>query len=386
MVHAGNLSLVSIDGKLTVVNIRSLVFATDKVDVSGSAVSITNFPASFAVTQGTSPWLISGSVSVSNFPAVQAVSQSGTWTTGRTWSLTSGTDSVASVQSGAWSVGRTWVLASGTDSVSVVQSTSPWVISGTVTANLGTIAGAATAANQTTQITSLQILDDVPTAQNGAFVKGNPIMGQLDDTSTVVATEDNVAAVRITPQRAVHVNIRNQAGTEIGTTTNPIIAGSISGLNDIANLTFTGKMYAIAIDINAATAGADNRLVLFRNPAGSGKTIYIRRIDFGNDIANVSLNGKVFSDPTVTVNGLAITVGNRYVGGGAAGVALLTSLPTIAVLGTQIDTGVSGANSNTFVMDMDFSLAIAPGHSILFTADPSSNNRNVALTMIWAEI
>lgn len=82
--------------------------------------------------------------------------------------------------------------------------------------------GAATSANQVTQITSLQLLDDVPAAFNAAFSKGNPIMGQLDDTSTVVATEDNVAPARITAQRALHVNLRNNAGTEIATSANPL--------------------------------------------------------------------------------------------------------------------------------------------------------------------
>ena len=43
----------------------ALVFATDKVDATGSAVSVSNFPA-------TQP--ISGSVSVSNFPATQPIS------------------------------------------------------------------------------------------------------------------------------------------------------------------------------------------------------------------------------------------------------------------------------------------------------------------------
>lgn len=91
-------------------------------------------------------------------------------------------------------------------------------ISGTV--SLPT--GAATAANQATVITSIQILDDVPTAQNGTFVKGTPIMGQLDDTSTVAATEDAVAVARITAQRALHTNLRNVAGTEIATAAAPL--------------------------------------------------------------------------------------------------------------------------------------------------------------------
>lgn len=73
--------------------------------------------------------------------------------------------------------------------------------------------GAATDTNQVTQTAALQILDDVPAAMNGAFSKGSPIMGQLDDTSTTAATEDNVAPVRITAQRSLHTNLRATDGT-----------------------------------------------------------------------------------------------------------------------------------------------------------------------------
>lgn len=104
------------------------------------------------------------------------------------------------------------IVATGVDNFNINN------ISGTI--SLPT--GAATSANQTTEITSLQILDDVPAANNAAFSKGNPAMGQLDDTSTVVATEDNVSVVRITAQRAFHTNLRNNAGTEIATSANPL--------------------------------------------------------------------------------------------------------------------------------------------------------------------
>lgn len=65
---------------------------------------------------------------------VVPVSQSGTWTTGRTWTLSNSTDSVNAVQSGTWNINN---------------------ITGTV--SLPT--GAATAANQATQITSLSNID-----------------------------------------------------------------------------------------------------------------------------------------------------------------------------------------------------------------------------------
>lgn len=60
------------------------------------------------------------------------VTQSGTWSTGRTWTLSSGTDSVSAVQSGTWNIGT---VTSITNPVSVTQGTSPWVVSGTVIAN-----------------------------------------------------------------------------------------------------------------------------------------------------------------------------------------------------------------------------------------------------------
>jgi hypothetical protein len=90
--------------------------------------------------------------------------------------------------------------------------------------------GAATSLNQSSQLSALQIIDDVPTSQNGAFVKGSPIMGHLDDSSTVVATEDNVASIRITPRRAVHTNLRDSSGNEIGTESNPIYTNGSSEL------------------------------------------------------------------------------------------------------------------------------------------------------------
>jgi len=50
-------------------------------------------------------------VIASNQSAV-SVAQNGTWTTGRTWTLSSGTDSVAATQSGSWTVGQSgaWIV------------------------------------------------------------------------------------------------------------------------------------------------------------------------------------------------------------------------------------------------------------------------------------
>lgn len=156
---------------------------------------------------------------------------------------------IAATQSGTWNI---------TD------------ISGTV--SLPT--GAATAARQDTQITSLQLIDDIVHATNGALNKAAAVGGQLDDTSTTAATEDNVAPARITAQRAFHVNLRNNSGTELGisatpvridptgTTTQPISAASLplptgaatSALQtqpgvDIGDVTINNSTGAAAVNI-----------------------------------------------------------------------------------------------------------------------------------------
>lgn len=111
----GSLNVTDNGGSLTVdavnLDIRDLAFATDKVDVSGSSVSISG---DVNVTQGTSPWVIGdggGSITVD---AVNLDIRD----------LTSASDSVAAVQSGSWTV-----AISG--DVNVTQGTSPWVVSAT---------------------------------------------------------------------------------------------------------------------------------------------------------------------------------------------------------------------------------------------------------------
>jgi len=59
--------------------------------------------------------------------------------------------------------------------------------------------------------------------RNDVFVESVAIGGELDDTTPVVATEGNVSPARITAQRGIHVNLRDNAGAELGTTGNPVI-------------------------------------------------------------------------------------------------------------------------------------------------------------------
>lgn len=162
---------------------------------SSGTVSVSNFPASQQVTQGTSPWVVSGTVAanqgtspwvvsgtvaatqsgswtvgvnnfpatqpvsgtvaVSNFPATQPVSGTVTANQGTSPWVVSGT--VNSAQSGAWTV-------------TANQGTSPWVVSGTVNVgNTVTVTGSVTttATGMASPTTSLNAQS---TVQNGTVL------------------------------------------------------------------------------------------------------------------------------------------------------------------------------------------------------------------------
>lgn len=115
--------------------------------------------------------------------------------------------------------------------------------SGTVSANTQRVvlatdvtpplpSGAATLAEQQTQTTSLQLIDDIVYTINGAINKSAAIAGQLDDTSTTVATENNVAPVRITSQRALHNNLRDTSGVALDQTTSSVSAVKVFVVGD----------------------------------------------------------------------------------------------------------------------------------------------------------
>src|SRR3989304_1161252 len=71
-------------------------------------------------------------------------------------------------------------------------------ISGTITANAGTG----------------DFLTVIGHTRNEAFKESSAIGGELDDITTVAATEGNVSPVRITFQRALHINLRSTADAE----------------------------------------------------------------------------------------------------------------------------------------------------------------------------
>lgn len=142
------------------------------VKVDGSAVTQ---PVSGTVTASAQPGVDIGDVTINNASGASAVNiQDG----GNSITV-DGT--VAATQSGTWNVTN---------------------ISGTV--SLPT--GAATAANQSTEITALQLIDDAIVTDNGAFTDGTTKLNMsgfvFDETAGTALTENDAAAARVDSKRA----------------------------------------------------------------------------------------------------------------------------------------------------------------------------------------
>lgn len=94
-------------------------------------------------------------------------------------------------------------------------------------------------------------------ADNSAFTYGttaiNPIGGVLDDVSTNQATENSAAIARITPFKALHINFRNQAGTEIGTSGAPIRTDPTGTTTQPVN---TAQVAGTTTSVNAGVSDA----------------------------------------------------------------------------------------------------------------------------------
>jgi hypothetical protein len=217
-------------------------------------VSVSNFPTTFAVTQSTSPWVVSGTVIASagtgNFTvvnggtfAVQAA-QSGTWNIGTVTAVTAITDALPA---GTNVIGHV-ITDSGsttavTGTVAVTQSTSPWVVDFSSpqhvivdSATLGTVTVTGTVA--ATQSGAWNVNQTLSTPGYEAITDGTNGPVAVKAASTPAVASDKALVVAVSPNNTVAV-------TESGTWTVQAVQsgswniGSVTSISDTVTVTGT---------------------------------------------------------------------------------------------------------------------------------------------------
>lgn len=184
--------------------------------LAGLAIPITDNSGNISIDDGGNSITVDGTVTV----------QDG----GSTISIDDGAGSitvdgtVAATQSGTWNVNN---------------------VSGTV--SLPT--GAATAANQSTEITALQLIDDIVFTDDAGFTpgtsKGAVIMAQADETSPDSVDEGDAGALRMTLDRLLKIQIAGVAsGVAVPITDN---SSTISIDDGAGSITIDGSVTATGV-------------------------------------------------------------------------------------------------------------------------------------------
>lgn len=158
-----------------------------------------------------------------------------------------------------------------------------------------------------------------------------------------------------------------------------------SGAVDLGLYVKDDKLFGYGTNVNTASAGTDNPLILLKNPSDSGKNLILYSVVLGISIENNYGVYKIFIDPTISSNGTSETILNKNIGSSVASVMELYQIPTIIANGILNSSYVYGANSNSVIINANFSLLLQPGHNLLITGDPKSNNRTSQITLTWVE-
>lgn len=216
--------------------------------------------AGTAITLGQKVMASSLPVTIASDQSALPVSQSGTWTTGRTWTLASGTDSVSAVQSGAWNITN---------------------ITGTV--SLPT--GAATSANQTTEITSLQLIDNAAgSVAAGTAGTNSWLIGGVFNTALPTLTNGQQAAFQLDSSGRLIVSPTTQGALAEDHNYGTVGATTLRVASQIGNATG-------AADFNAGATGAQTlRTVANQGAPNTHANAWFTRLTDGTNDSNLTTN------------------------------------------------------------------------------------------------
>lgn len=294
-----------------------------------------------------------------NLPVTQVTSP---WVTSRTWTLLNSTDSVNAVQSGTWTVqqggtpttiGNAWPvkLTDGTNTTAVkAASTAPIATDPAAVVVQSPNGNHATAVNQSTEITALQLIDNpVGSASGGAAGTSSYDVGGIYNSTAPTLTNGQQASLQLNSAGSVLVDNSTSPGipqisrTDVSTTVSTTGTGSTLESSGFESL--SGRMNISAI-------------------SGSGASIqlHIQRSDDATNWETMFDVGKVTTATTASWSSLR--TGHRYyrftwdVLGSTPSITF-TVVSTLKTVQTQrigrrffysdLDLTVNGNMSSTFV-------------------------------------
>lgn len=251
----------------------------------GSVTSITN-PVAVTGTfwQATQP--ISGTVTA-NIGTISTIATEATLSTlnGKVTACNTGAVTISSaLPAGANVIGKVSIdqTTPGTTNLVAAGQSGTWSITN-VSGTVSLPTGAATAARQDTGNASMALVADATYTKDTTWTKSHMLIGAVyDDVSPASVTENNTTALRMTSARGLHVNLKTEAGTEIGTAGSPIRTDPTGSTTQPVSGTVTANLAAGSnlvgkVGIDQTTPSTTNA-ISFQKPTTSG--LSEAKIDF----------------------------------------------------------------------------------------------------------
>lgn len=223
-------------------------------------------------------------------------------------------------------------------------------------------------------------------------------MSQLFNSDA--ATETTLAAANAKITAVNTTGLATEATQTNGNAKSQIVNGANTAAVDAMGRVYVGtegtfqleverkRLYGLVTEQNV-TPATEQRIILIRNPSGSGKTLYLQRwtILMTNMAASSGVL-RAYLAPTITSVGTTATIQNTAVGGGGAASAMLAyTAPTISANGTfaYASRVQGGDGAQPTVVEFEGSISIAPGVDVLITCTPDGTNRGVISSFLWLE-
>lgn len=161
--------------------------------------------------------------------------------------------------------------------------------------------------------------------------------------------------------------------------------GGSSG--SLGGAALSGELYTTNVEFDISTGGTETNVLLFRNPLGSGKRMFIAFILQATLHHSDSINVRTYRSPVVTATGTVLGIEPTDIGGTTPPSAAQSfSGPTVSSKGTRLDTVATGKDQRIVALDWKFARVLEPGQDLLITGQSSTNNKNLAITVLWAEV
>lgn len=200
--------------------------------------------------------------------------------------------------------------------------------------------------------------------------------------SATTMTEGRVGAARITAERGVHINLRNNAGTEVGTAAAPISVKveTVSATATVVNAAGTSNIGGVSLVAGTANIGFINGISATVNVAFAGG------ISLASGTANIGFINNISATVNTVVGAGTSNIGGVSLVAGTANIGFINNISatvnTVVGAGTALIGGVSlvaGTANIGFINNISatVSVVIAAGTANIGTLNNISATLNI---------